>query len=204
MKFHEGNMKYKINEIFLSVQGEGIDTGCLAVFVRMAGCNLSCQFCDTDYSTKFEAYYLDLFDMIEGVAEGVQYVVFTGGEPMLQNLYHICDMLKKVGYKIGLETNGLIDPRPNYFDSISFSPKTKRAEISLQSCDSLKILYPYLPYVRADSFLHFPAKWRGLQVIDYIDSAINEMNLEKALVELKNLGPQWRLSPQLHKYLKLK
>ncbi|NQV19695.1 MAG: 7-carboxy-7-deazaguanine synthase QueE [Armatimonadetes bacterium] len=103
----------KVTEIFRSVQGEGIYTGKPAVFVRLAGCNLKCSWCDTRYSswelTEFEEVQID--DLLSKIIEfDVGLVIFTGGEPCLQSkeLITLCEKLKIYKVKIHIETNGTI------------------------------------------------------------------------------------------------
>lgn len=112
------NKKYKyddglfhITEIFDSIDGEGKRTGLMAVFVRLAGCNLRCNYCDTAYS-------LTLSDTAEALTEAElirrihqfpwKRVTLTGGEPMLHPLHHLCEVLGKEGYDINIETNGAV------------------------------------------------------------------------------------------------
>jgi len=99
----------RINEIFYSIQGEGIQIGIPTVFIRTQGCNLSCSWCDTIYARDFE----NGKDMkISGIIKNVKnypakYVCVTGGEPLLQkNVKVLINRLLKLGYNVNLETNG--------------------------------------------------------------------------------------------------
>ncbi len=74
----------QLSEIFYSIQGEGLWTGTPAVFVRLAGCNLACDFCDTDYSTKFFAHVDEIVALVREAACDCPMVVLTGGEPFAQ------------------------------------------------------------------------------------------------------------------------
>jgi len=103
-------MKGKINEIFESIQGEGICLGQKQIFVRFSGCNISCKFCDTKHS-HFEAYEPDeLLEKIRKYGKNYHSVSFTGGEPLLQKdfLKHILELTKKEGLRTYLETNGTL------------------------------------------------------------------------------------------------
>ena len=114
-------MKYKINEIFYSLQGEGAHTGIPAVFVRFSGCNLKCPFCDTDHSTGEMLTESDIAAFVN--AYPAEWIVLTGGEPSLfvnEDLIHFLHVA--TGKKIAIETNGTRRV-PENIDRITFSPK---------------------------------------------------------------------------------
>jgi len=102
---------FHVTEIFDSIDGEGKRTGLMATFIRLAGCNLRCNYCDTKYS-------LSLEDTAEALTEDALYekirsfpwkrLTFTGGEPLLHPLYHLLDRLGKEGYENNIETNGAV------------------------------------------------------------------------------------------------
>lgn len=102
---------FHVTEIFDSIDGEGKRTGYMAVFLRLAGCNLRCSYCDTAYS-------LTLEDTAEALTEEEVFsriraypwkrVTMTGGEPMLHPLHHLCEVLGEEGYDINIETNGAV------------------------------------------------------------------------------------------------
>jgi len=118
---------YHLTEVFASLQGEGRNTGRPVTFIRFAGCNLSCPWCDTDHSEKF---CMTLPDLVKRVEElGVPSVVMTGGEPTVQaGLDELLEVLKKKNYWTALETNGILAPtRPDLFDYIAVSPKAEFA-----------------------------------------------------------------------------
>ncbi len=100
----------KISEIFYSIQGESTFAGLPCIFIRLAGCNLRCNYCDTKYSyeTNFEKTSEGIIEEIKKYTP-IKLVEITGGEPLLQDeVYEICDGLNEEGYKILLETNGSI------------------------------------------------------------------------------------------------
>jgi organic radical activating enzyme len=201
-------MQYEVNEIFYSIQGEGKDAGRPAVFVRLAGCNQSCHFCDTLHITNLRLSADSLFRKITRIAKGkTDFVIFTGGEPLLQSIAPVAQDLFEYGFTLGLETNGTIGMNPrlaNLFSSISLSPKVPRAQISLERCHSLKILYPYIAGVTPDSFENFPCEYRGIQPIDTCDNEVNKIVLDRVLKELERLQGRWHLCTQVHKLLELK
>ena len=115
--------KLPIVEVFYSLQGEGGRTGQATVFVRLAGCNLACEFCDTDFRVR-ETYSVDeLTAQIAELGGQCRWVCLTGGEPTIHELQPVCEALHARGYKLQLETNGT-RPRPEWqIDHITVSPK---------------------------------------------------------------------------------
>ena len=110
-------------EVFYSLQGEGLRTGQATVFVRFAGCNLACEFCDTDFRVK-DVFTVDgLVGEIGRIGGDCRWVCFTGGEPTLQELKPLCDRLHGLGYRLQMETNGT-RPKPEWgVDHVTVSPK---------------------------------------------------------------------------------
>lgn len=102
-----------VNEIFGSIDGEGIRTGELATFIRLTGCNLRCSYCDTTYSFK-EGKKMTIDEIIEEVEKiGYKNITLTGGEPLInKNIDKLIDKLIELGYKINIETNGTVDISP--------------------------------------------------------------------------------------------
>jgi len=154
---------YKINEIFLSIQGEGSHIGRLAIFVRFSGCNLACSFCDTKHQTGSIMTSEDIRRKIdflfeeESISPWGSVVVFTGGEPFLQLDEELRNELKGMRrFSLHVETNGTfgeklnkIDDlkRENFFSSfqhITISPKNTDIDpILLKTSHTLKFLYPF-------------------------------------------------------------
>jgi organic radical activating enzyme len=110
-------------EVFYSLQGEGLRTGQATVFVRLAGCNLACDFCDTDFRVRETRAEEALVEEIARIGGGCRWVCLTGGEPTLHDLQSLCDRLHERGYRLQVETNGS-RPRPQWkLDHITVSPK---------------------------------------------------------------------------------
>jgi len=110
-------------EIFYSLQGEGGRTGQATVFVRFAGCNLACEFCDTDFRVNATYTVDELVEEIGRVGGGCRWVCFTGGEPTIHDLQSLCEALHARGHRLQMETNGT-RPRPDWgIDHITVSPK---------------------------------------------------------------------------------
>ena len=112
---------YPIVEIFHSVQGEAYHAGVPHVFIRFGTCNLRCEWCDTDFMTFSSMSALDI------LGEVMKYdclrIIFTGGEPMLHDLWPLHRLLKARGYNLSIETNGTIEVPEGLLDWICVSPK---------------------------------------------------------------------------------
>lgn len=197
-------MSYRINEIFYSLQGEGTYTGTPAVFIRFAGCNAKCPFCDTDFRA-YKTLSLDgIFETIEAVApEGVQLVVLTGGEPSLQVDRALIFRLRQRFKVVAMETNGTSATIAGCF--ITASPKEDffpAAKVNLQFADEVKVVF---------DGIHDPEKWRErisanayfIQPCDTQDDQENAVILAKA-VEFCKQHPGWRLSLQTQKILNIR
>ncbi len=208
-------MSYAVKEIFLTLQGEGMQAGRRAVFLRFAGCNLwsgreqdretaQCTFCDTDFvGTDGEngGRYADAEALAAKVGslwgEGDRpLVVITGGEPMLQLDASLIDALHARGFEVAVETNGTL-PAAAGIDWICVSPKAG-TDVVQRSGNELKLVWPQAgidPGQLIDwSFDHF--------LIQPKDGADRETWRSEAVnFVLKN--PRWRLSLQTHKLLGL-
>ncbi|MCR5159921.1 MAG: 7-carboxy-7-deazaguanine synthase QueE [Prevotella sp.] len=132
---------YRINDIFYTLQGEGRNTGRAAVFIRFAGCNLRCPFCDTAFDTFREMTAEEILHALASVVGGfpadthgpasvvggfpadiLPLVVLTGGEPTLQVDEAFVDLLHQHGYEVAMESNGIL-PAPKNLDWLTVSPK---------------------------------------------------------------------------------
>ena len=118
----------KVNEIFESIQGEGKYIGQPALFIRLSGCTRACDFCDTKYH--IEGKEMKIKDVVNRIKQSKSdYIVWTGGEPMLQEeeVYEVITGTDDLYHQ--LETNGDILPRaPSYFSYIAFSPKERKVQ----------------------------------------------------------------------------
>jgi len=107
-------LELEVQSIFSTIQGEGPFTGQPAVFLRLAGCNLRCHFCDTDFESRKKAMNVD--SIVREIQEHAatdkitetDLVVVTGGEPLLQNIVFLCDKLSDLGFRIQIETAGTV------------------------------------------------------------------------------------------------
>lgn len=189
-------MKYRVNEIFLSIQGEGYNAGRLAVFVRFAGCNLACKFCDTKHESYSEMTAEDITARIEELTPNKQaLVVFTGGEPLMQ-LNEEEELAR--GYKRAIETNGIL-PLPRWVQDnvwITISPKTLLSKDKYMQASELKCLYGLLP---SHFMKELSDNFHRRLYIQPIERQ-GQYNIEKCIDFIKE-NPQWRLSTQVHKFL---
>jgi len=192
---------YPIVEIFHSVQGEGFHTGVPHVFVRFGNCNLRCEWCDTDYMT-FEEMELDEIVKIV-ISFGCERVIFTGGEPAMQDLETIGTRLKEHGIHLSIESNGTIPIDP-VIDWICISPKEQlypNVSIKQRTGDELKVVYCgqdmsiYDEY--KDGFQH-----HFIQPCYIEEDSVEQNGVNFRVVEdlVKN-SHGWRLSLQTHKWM---
>ncbi len=138
---HRRDGSVEVHSIFATIQGEGPFTGRPAIFVRLAGCNLQCPGCDTEYTATRKR--MDVIEVLKGVQEAGQLasnraslIVITGGEPFRQNIYPLIDELEDSGYTVQVETNGSmkIDVYQLSDDAIIVcSPKTSKLHPSLRN-----------------------------------------------------------------------
>ena len=115
------NALLPVNEIFGSIDGEGITAGGLATFIRLCGCNMKCSYCDTTYalSTK-DADFISIENILDEVDKnGYKHVTLTGGEPLIhENSYYLIKALLKKGYIVNIETNGSIPISKYQLDNV--------------------------------------------------------------------------------------
>lgn len=208
-------MMYSVKESYLTIQGEGFHAGRVAVFCRFSGCNLwtgkerdrtsaICQFCDTDFvgtdgdgGGKFSTAELlaDTINLKWPSGRDGKFVVFTGGEPLLQLNNELITALHSKGFIVAVETNGTV-PLPGPIDWVCVSPKAG-AKWVLHCGNELKLVYPQqnlLPCDLTGMDLQFQHYW--LQPMD-LKGKTAENTLKALDYCLGN--PTWRLSIQSHK-----
>ena len=192
---------YPIVEIFHSVQGEGFHAGIPHVFVRFGNCNLRCEWCDTDFLT-YEERTLDSI-VNDVLSYNCDRVIFTGGEPAMQDLATIGSILKEHGINLSIETNGTIPVDP-VIDWICVSPKDQlypNSKIKQRTGDELKVVYCGQGLEMYDG-LKDGFDYHFIQPC-YIDSDSVEENGKSFQVveQLVKQSPGWRLSLQTHKWM---
>jgi 7-carboxy-7-deazaguanine synthase len=209
-------MSYAVKECFLTLQGEGMQAGSRAVFLRFAGCNLwsgreqdrasaQCSFCDTDFvgtdgegGGKF-ASAGELAEHVErlwGQGEERRLVVITGGEPMLQLDEGLIAAFHERGFRVAAETNGTMPATPG-IDWICVSPKAG-TDVVQRSGDELKLVWPQQGIDPAElegwEFDHF--------LVQPMDCDEREAAIQAA-IQLAMERPTWRLTLQAHKLVGL-
>lgn len=205
----------------MTIQGEGPFTGCRAVFVRLAGCNLQCPGCDTDYTSDRKDMTVSqvLGNIVAVAPAGTKLVVITGGEPFRQNIGDLCAFLISYGYTVQIETNGSLRPSPNLPSEVCVvcSPKTARINKQLEkrvdvykyvmhhdsvASDGLPVLALGNDAAKEEMVARPLPDYQGdiyLQPMDTKDEQENQLNI-KAVTEsvLKN---GYVLQLQIHKYI---
>lgn len=192
---------YPIVEIFHSVQGEGFHAGIPHVFVRFGNCNLRCEWCDTDFLT-FEE--MEVNDIVEEVLSfGCNRVIFTGGEPAMQDLSTIGMELKKHNISLSIETNGTIMVDP-IIDWICVSPKDQMyPNVSIKQVvgDELKVVYCGQDLSMYDS-LKSGFNHHFIQPCYMEEESVEENGRSFQLAEkIVKENEGWRLSLQTHKWM---
>jgi 7-carboxy-7-deazaguanine synthase len=207
-------MSYAVKEIFLTLQGEGMQAGRRAVFLRLAGCNLwsgrerdrataDCRFCDTDFvgtdgvnGGRYEADALAArVEELWGEGER-RLVVITGGEPLLQLDRALIDALHARGFEIAVESNGTV-AAPAGIDWLCVSPKAGTRVVQ-RSGDELKLVWPQEGIDPAEL-----AGWDfGHHLIQPMDCADANAALERSIAFVM-ANPGWKLSLQTHKLIGL-
>ena len=210
-------MTYAVKECFLTLQGEGVQAGSRAVFLRFAGCNLwsgreqdrataDCRFCDTDFvgtdgegGGKFEDAdaLAGHIEAMWGTEREQRLVVITGGEPMLQLDEALIAALHDRSFRVAAETNGTLPATPG-IDWICVSPKAG-TEVVQRRGDELKLVWPQEGIDPAEleawAFDHF--------LVQPMDCEQREEAV-KAAIGLAMNRPRWRLTLQAHKVLGLR
>lgn len=200
----------RINETFVSLQGEGYFTGTPAFFLRFSGCNLQCPFCDTQHQSFTEMSEEEIVE--EASRHEPRHIVITGGEPALQLTQSLVDKLHETGFFIQVETNGTL-PLPEGIDWVTCSPKgqppaplqTFSRGGRLSRVDELKVLFmgdgsdPEASLLggRSGGGLLY------LQPLDTGDEMRNRIILRDTIAYIMQ-HPKWRLSLQTHKMLGIK
>ena len=185
---------YRINEIFYSLQGEGVHTGRPAVFVRFSGCNLRCPWCDTDFAAYREMTADDILAAMAGYP--ARFAVLTGGEPSLQIDEPLLQALHKAGWTIAIETNGT-RALPQGIDWLTASPK-EGSRLALDRADEVKVVYTgqdveqYVSAIQAGTY--------RLQPCSVTRDGVTTDNRDEVIRYCLE-HPHWTLSLQTHKIL---
>ncbi|MCW8883834.1 MAG: 7-carboxy-7-deazaguanine synthase [Motiliproteus sp.] len=204
---------YTVKEMFYSLQGEGAQAGRPAIFCRFAGCNLwsgreqdradaACNFCDTDFigtDGVGGGKFADASAVVEAALAlwpkdylRHAYVIFTGGEPLLQLDPELLQAFKSAGFETAVETNGTL-PLPADIDWVCVSPKGS-SDIVISHGDELKLVYRQLDAL--------PERFKDLNFDHFYLQPMagsNELQQRQDCIEYCRQHPQWKLSLQTHK-----
>jgi len=192
-------MTYDLVEIFESLQGEGRNTGRPCVFIRLAGCNLKCPWCDTEAAKRFSLTLEELVKEVKGYR--AKSVILTGGEPTVsEGMPELVAALRKEGYWIAVETNGTVDaPWLSFVDYVACSPKAEfPGSLKLASADEVRVV------ASSADIVEFCREIRSrISATDYYVSPCErngDIDFATAKSVLSKLEG-WSLSVQLHKLL---
>ena len=191
-------------EMFYSLQGEGYHQGKAAFFIRLAGCDVGCVWCDVKDSwdaTKHPSLTID--EIVQAaLAHPSKIAIVTGGEPLLHELSPLTDALKTAGFQIHIETSGSSTLSGNW-DWICLSPKKFKQPLaeSVQAASELKVVvFNASDLVWAESF----AKQVNPECKLYLQPEWDKaMTMTPLVIEYIKANPKWELSAQLHKYIQV-
>ena len=186
----------QLAEVFYSVQGEGTWTGTPAVFVRLAGCNLSCSFCDTDYSLKFFASVEDVVTRVRAEGGDCPMVILTGGEPLAQReSRRLIDALRADGRRVHIESNGTLPTELPDDVWLTVSPKERLTPSMARRANEAKLI--------VDG--RVPDEWIGAFPAStpmFLQPEGNKpANVALALAAAQRDPQRLRLSLQTHKFI---
>jgi 7-carboxy-7-deazaguanine synthase len=216
-----------VTEVFQTVQGEGPDAGCPAVFVRLSKCNLACVFCDTDFDKGEEWSVVSLLGHVKNISRSsrIDLVVITGGEPLLQNLHPFIIACMRSHLRVSIESAGTVwdtNLTPLFSNGINrlvISPKTPKLDreallvvdafkyiISADNSaedDGLPMMSTQVPGKTSRIYRHslFDDTTIYVQPMDEGDPVKNAANAKRAAEVAMRFG--YRLSIQMHKVVGL-
>ena len=193
---------FPVMESFYSIQGEGTHSGKPSYFIRLAGCDVNCDWCDVKDSWDIDSSQYKSIDEITNEIKkfSTDLVIITGGEPLMHNLTDLTSALKKLGKKIHIETSGT-HPVSGYFDWICFSPKKFKKPLDdfFKMSNELKIIISkdsdfrwaeyLLRQIKNKPELILQAEWSKSEIIN------------PKILDYIKINPKWRISLQTHKYL---
>ncbi|WP_200867442.1 7-carboxy-7-deazaguanine synthase QueE [Leptolyngbya sp. Heron Island J] len=190
-----------IVETFHSVQGEGVWTGVSAFFIRLAGCDVGCPWCDTKHSWSTKHHPQQTIETLvkQATAVNPHMVVITGGEPLMHNLSQLSKNLQESGLRTHLETSGA-HPFSGQFDWVSFSPK--QFKLPHQS------IYPQVNELKVVVADARDLEWAEVQAervpkdaVKLLQPEWNSLDSLSLIFDYVLKHPDWRISLQTHKFL---
>jgi len=194
-------MNLKVKEIFYSLQGEGGRQGEASIFVRLSGCNLHCDFCDTDFSGGEDMTCEQILSQIRHFP--CQWIIWTGGEPTLQLTDECLLFFKQAGYCQAIESNGS-NTLPSLLDYTVISPKGKTNDVrKINPCVN-EVRLPVRKHDLIPPIESLPkANYYFLSPIFSENPSETKANIDYCVQQIMQY-PQWRLSLQIHKLIGMK
>lgn len=200
----DSSSQLPVMEYFYTIQGEGSYSGRAAYFIRLAGCDVGCVWCDVKESWDADNHPLiDLDILVEmAVTSGTEFVVITGGEPAMYDLSHLVNKLKQKGLEVAIETSGAY-PLSGDVDWYCFSPKKFKEPVdeSYAKASELKVVISHpsdfewaenhARKVSSSCRLYLQTEWS------------KQERFLPMIIEYVKENPQWRISLQTHKYMNI-
>jgi organic radical activating enzyme len=198
------SQQYPVMEMFYSLQGEGYHQGKAAFFIRLAGCDVGCVWCDVKDSWDASKHpVLSIQEIVNAaLAHPARLTIVTGGEPLLHNLDPLTTALKAVGFQTNIETSGS-SPMSGQWDWVCLSPKKFKAPLSenVPLAHELKVVVfnnsdfewaeTYAKQTNPDCKLFLQPEWD------------KQTQITPVVIEYVKANPKWELSAQLHKYIQV-
>lgn len=204
------NGMYLINEIFTSIDGEGLRAGELANFIRLTGCNLRCTYCDTRYAFA-GGWAMSREEILEQLNPAVKNVTITGGEPLLQDCTKLIEALLSNGYKVNIETNGSVDIAPYLINGVMLTVDYKcmtsgmnRSMLQenfekLRETDVIKFVVGSVKDMVQAEMVCDKIKTKAKIYISPVHGSIEPKEIVEYMLERGRAD--WRVQLQLHKYI---
>ncbi|MDR2086187.1 MAG: 7-carboxy-7-deazaguanine synthase QueE [Dysgonamonadaceae bacterium] len=191
-------MNLNVKEIFYSLQGEGGRQGEASIFIRLTGCNLSCDFCDTDFESGSNRSVEQILSSIRRFP--CRWIVWTGGEPTLQLTDEILLFFKEAGFRQAIESNGykqlstllnytVVSPKGKKTYAKAINPRVDEVRLPVQEGDPI----PPLEMLPEAHFFFLSPVFTGNEVS-------TKANIDYCVEQIKRF-PCWRLSLQIHKLI---
>jgi organic radical activating enzyme len=198
------SQQYPVMEMFYSLQGEGYHQGKAAFFIRLAGCDVGCVWCDVKDSWDASKHpVLSIQEIVNAaLAHPARLTIVTGGEPLLHNLDPLTTALKAAGFQTNIETSGS-SPMSGKWDWVCLSPKKFKAPLSenVALAHELKVVVfnnsdfewaeTYAKQTNPDCKLFLQPEWD------------KQTQITPVVIEYVKANPKWELSAQLHKYIQV-
>jgi 7-carboxy-7-deazaguanine synthase len=198
------SISYPVMEHFYTLQGEGYYTGQAAYFVRLAGCDVGCIWCDVKESWDASKHpSMKLEEIVDAISQTpTQIVVITGGEPLLHDLTALCNALQAKGIRTHIETSGS-SPLSGTWNWICLSPKKFKAALpeSIAAADELKVII--FNQSDFDWALQYQAKVKSTCKLYLQTEWDQQEKMLPKIIEFVKQNPKWQISLQTHKYLQI-